>query len=178
MKILKKIINITLIVSIFLLLPIVVFTLITSRTNLISDIQSFVVLTGSMQPKIPVGSVIYAQKQNSYNNGDVIAFGSGNNTVTHRIVNVKNDGSYITRGDANNTNDANPVFTKDILGKQIFSLPYLGKLIIFLKTPLGFFGSIVFPITVFIVLELWNIKKEIEKEAEKRVRKDLGLQTV
>ena len=170
MEIIKKIIQIILTLAIFVLLPAVVFTLITSKTNAILGIQSFVVLSGSMQPAIPVGGIVYTQKQASYQKGDIVAFKSGDVNVTHRIVDVKNDGSFQTKGDANNASDSKTIPVNDIFGKQVFFLPYAGRLIIFLKTPQGFFPLIIFPITVFLVLELWNLKKEIEKQVEKKFR--------
>ena len=45
----------------------------------------------------------------------------------------------------------------------------LGFFIVFLSTPQGFFPLIIFPITVFMVLELWNLKKEIEEQIEKKL---------
>src|SRR3989344_49666 len=178
MKIFKKIIQIILTLAIFVLLPAVVFTLITSKTNAILGIQSFVVLSGSMQPAIPVGGIVYTQKQASYQKGDIVAFKSGDVNVTHRIVDVENDGSFVTRGDANNASDSKTVAVNDILGKELVFLPYVGNMIIFLKTPIGFFGSVVFPITVFIVLELWNLKKEIEKEIERKLQKKMQIATI
>ena len=173
MKIIKKIIHVVLTIAIFVLLPAVIFTLITSKTNIIAGIQSFVVLSGSMQPTIPVGSIIYTQKESWYPEGSVISFKSGDATVTHRVVKVINRANtlyYQTKGDANSTVDGKEIITSDIFGKQVFSLPYVGRLIIFLKTPQGFFPLIIFPITVFIILELWNLKKEIEKEIEKKFK--------
>ena len=169
MELIKKTIRNVLTLAVLVILPIVVFTLITSKTNIIAGIQSFVVLSGSMQPTIPVGSIVYTQKQASYQKGDIVAFKSGDVNVTHRIVDVKDDGSFITRGDANNASDSKTVTVNDILGKELVFLPYIGRLIIFLKTPQGFFPLIIFPITVFIVLELWNLKKEIEKQVEKKL---------
>lgn len=159
-------------IAILIILPIVVFTFITAKINFLG-IQSFVVLSGSMQPTLPVGSVIYTQQQTTYQKGDIIAFKEGDVNVTHRIIKVNRDGSFSTRGDANNATDSKAVIKSNILGKNVFFLPYLGKAIIFLKTPLGFFSIVFFPISVFIILELWNLKGEIEKEAEKRFRKKL-----
>jgi len=178
MKIFKKTINIVLTIAIFVFLPAVVFTLVTSKTNAILGIQSFVVLSGSMQPTIPVGGIVYTQMQASYQKGDIVAFKSGDVNVTHRIVDVENDGSFVTRGDANNASDSKTVAVNDILGKELVFLPYVGNMIIFLKTPIGFFGSVVFPITVFIVLELWNLKKEIEKEIERKLQKKMQIATI
>ena len=178
MKLSLKLVKITLTILLFIIIPFVVFTLITSKTPIIKNISSFVVLTGSMQPTIPTGSVIYTQRQPSYKKGDVVAFKSGNVNVTHRIVKVLNtDGniSYQTKGDANNTPDSKTILASEILGKQMFFIPYVGHAIIFLQTPMGFFSTVFFPIVVFIILELWNLKKEIEKEAERKFRKKLAI---
>lgn len=174
MKIIKKIIYIALVIVLFTVLPVVVFTFITSKTTAFG-IQSFVVLSGSMQPTIPVGSVIYTQRQPVYQKGDIVAFKSGDITVSHRIVNARGNGTYQTKGDANNTPDSKTITNSDVLGREIFFLPYIGRAVALLKTPMGFFPIIVFPITVFIVLELWNLKKEIEKEVEKKLQKKMEI---
>ena len=69
----------------------------------------FTVLSGSMEPKYPVGSLIYVKKVDytTLKSGDVITFMLDENTVaTHRIVEVvpdQEDPSVIrfrTKGDA------------------------------------------------------------------------------
>ncbi len=173
MKLFKKTIQILLSVFILVVLPIVIFTFITSRWAIIAGIQSFTVLSGSMQPTLPVGSLIFSQSRPTYTKGDIISFeNASQQTVTHRIYSViTKDGviSYQTKGDANNAVDSSLVGTKDVIGAEIFSLPMAGYIIYFLKSPLGFFSSIIFPITVFLVFEFWNLKKEIEKEVEKKI---------
>lgn len=154
-------------------MPFVVFTLLTSKTNIINNIKSFTVLTGSMQPAIPQGSIVYVQKFNSYKSGDIISFeNKTKQTVTHRVTEKvqKEDGTfYKTKGDANNTVDQELVAEKSVLGKSIFSVPYVGNFTLFLKTMPGFLLFIVLPVTIFIGFELWNIKKEIEKSIEKKL---------
>jgi len=172
MKMVKKMLYIIFTIGIFILVPFVVFTLITSKTDKFLGIQSFVVLSGSMQPTIPVGSIIYTQKQSWYPQGSIISFKKADATVTHRVVKVTNRANtlyYQTKGDANNTADNDPVSSAKIIGKQVFSIPYLGFFIVFLSTPQGFFPLIILPITVFMVLELWNLKKEIEEQIEKKL---------
>jgi signal peptidase len=159
----------------FIVLPLVVFTLITSKTDKVASIRSFVVLTGSMEPTVPVGSIVYSQKSstNAYDPGDIISFKNKNDlTVTHRIAGKKNSKSgmmYQTKGDANNVTDTDSLPEDKVIGKVIFQVPYVGRIINFVKTPMGFLVLIVFPTLLFIAGELWNIKKEIEKEVEKRV---------
>ena len=169
MNIIFKTINILLTIAILLILPVVVFTLVSSKTNIIYGIKSFVILTGSMEPNLPTGSVIYTKPVQNYSKGDIIAFKQADRTVTHRIVDVKGTNTFVTKGDANNAADNDPVSLDRIIGKQLFSIPYLGFFIVFLNTPQGFTLFIVVPIVIFITFEIWNLKKEIEKQIEKKL---------
>lgn len=151
------------------------FLLLTSKTDKISGIQSFVVLTGSMQPAIPQGSVTFTKHQISYKKGNVISFKLGNIIVTHRIVNVNKDNSFVTKGDANNASDSGPVLKNNILGKEIVFIPYLGLFLLFLKTIPGFIVFVIVPALIFIGAELMTIKKELEKEIEKKLLGKISL---
>lgn len=167
----KEIIKAILNVSVFLLLPLVVITLITSRVSL-GGVKSFVVLTGSMSPLIPAGSVVYSHSQNNYGNGDIITFEQNGVTVTHRVVekiSKDNKTFYKTRGDANNITDSEPVAAENVVGKVELFVPAIGKLIMFLKTLPGFFTLIILPTLIFVGFELFNIRKEIEKDVEKKL---------
>lgn len=172
--------NIFLSIVILLVMPLVVFTLITSKTNKLAGIQSFVVITGSMEPKIPTGAVVFTKPQSDYKLNDVIAFNRGDAVVTHRIVDVaeaKIGTSFTTKGDANSAIDQEAVLGASIVGKEMVSIPYLGLFIKFLSTIQGFILFIVLPISIFILLELWNIKKEMEKSIEAKLIKKMEVQT-
>lgn len=109
-----------------------------------TGIQSYVVVSGSMEPKIPVGSLVYAKpvEPSTLQTGDVIVFfnqnaasasdGNGQNGVspiTHRVVeNHVEDGEIITKGDANKSTDINPASYMNIVGKVIAHIPKLGYL--------------------------------------------------
>lgn len=157
----------------FIILPFIVLTLITSRTSLLFNIRSFVVLSGSMQPVFQVGSMVYAMPQSEYKIGDAVTFtNSAGENVTHRIIETSkkyNQTIFTTKGDANNTPDQNPVAKDKIIGKVFFFVPYIGLLINLLKSPLYFVGLIIIPSIIFICLELWTIKNEIVKITEKRI---------
>ncbi len=181
MNILKKI-PITIISTLlFIVLPFIVVTLITSRTSLIFDIRSFVVLSGSMQPIFPVGSMVYGVPQSEYKAGDIITFtNKAGENVTHRIttINKKNNQiTFTTKGDANNTSDQTPVTKDKIIGKIFFFVPYIGLLVNLLKSPLYFIGLIIIPSIIFIAIELRTIKNEIVKITEKRVLERVNKQT-
>lgn len=172
----------------FTLLPLVGFTLITSNSNLLLGFKSFVVLSGSMQPLIPTGSIVYSLKDTIYQTGDIISFAKGKQTITHRIVEVQDEKGLVvsplispiavnkepraiffkTQGDANNAPDNDLIPQNNVIGRALFHLPYVGRLIVFLKTISGFVLFLVIPTFIFIGFELWNIKKEIEKGIEKR----------
>ena len=63
--------------------------------------------------------------------------------VTHRIIEVIPDKdnpknvSYVTKGDANDTADSTPVHISSVLGKPVFTIPLLGYLAYYIRTPLG-----------------------------------------
>lgn len=173
MKTLKKILHIKLTILTIILLPLAVLAMLSSKTE-IAGFRTFVVLTGSMSPTIPAGSLIVTKRDTAYNTGDVIAFTQGNVTITHRIVKITN-GNFVTKGDANNVEDSKAIAPSSILGITLFHLPYIGSAILFLRTFQGFLSLVIVPGVLFIAFEFWNIKKEMEKEIEKKMRKKLDI---
>ena len=94
-------------------------------------IKPVVVVSGSMEPEIPVGSLVFIdQRDQSVNPGDVIAYRIGDTMdtiIVHRVVDQNNDGMYITKGDSNDTADPASVTKQQIVGKEIFCVPKAGK---------------------------------------------------
>lgn len=94
--------------------------------------QIYTVISGSMEPSIPVGSLIYVEKAapEEIEAGAVIAFYGGhdsNAVITHRVVeNHTVMGEFITKGDANPENDINPIPYNKLVGLVAWSLPKLG----------------------------------------------------
>ena len=101
----------------------------------------YAVISGSMEPQYPVGSLIYVDqvKPSEISIGDPITFVMNESLMvaTHRVVDIKEDGSFITKGDANDTVDGTPVHPKNLLGRPQFSLPYLGYVSVFLASGQG-----------------------------------------
>jgi len=157
--------------------------------------RSFVVLSGSMEPKIKTGSVVVIKPQAEYKQGDVVTFLSSpkanlkklDATITHRIAEVHDDegrATFTTKGDANEDPDRESVTERQVLGKVMVSIPFLGYAVSFAKTQTGFITLIIIPGTLIIYSELVNIKKELvelaktlkekiekKKEAKKEVEK-------
>ena len=117
----------------------------------IVGLQPYVVLSGSMDPTYPVGSLIYV-KSTDYKQlkvGDPITFLVSEDTVaTHRIIEVLPDEDdpntirYFTQGDANDAPDGSSVHYKNIIGKPVFSIPYLGYVSNYIQAPPGKYVAI------------------------------------
>lgn len=92
------------------------------------------VVSESMEPAIPVGSLVYIQEgaPEDMQEDDVIAFygaRDSNAIITHRVVeNRVVMGEFITKGDANQTEDMNPVPYSNFIGKVVLSIPVMGGL--------------------------------------------------
>ena len=107
------------------------------------------VLTGSMEPAIPVGSIVITKEKSSYEIEDIISFQEEGAIITHRIISIDRE-RYITKGDANNVADTEKVQQKQILGKVILTIPLLGYLVMWLMSPVGI-------ISLFMIIGIWYI---------------------
>ncbi|WP_377269323.1 signal peptidase I [Peterkaempfera sp. SMS 1(5)a] len=95
------------------------------------------VLTGSMDPAIPPGSVVVDRpvRPELIRVGDVVTFhsgrspGGGEQLVTHRVVAVQHTASsltFTTKGDANRVDDPGRRAASDVRGLVWFHLPQIG----------------------------------------------------
>lgn len=109
-------------------------------------LQPYVVLSGSMRPTYEVGSLIYVKSVDykTLQVGDPITYMISQDTVvTHRIIEVLVDEEdpdtirYFTQGDANSVADGTSVHYKNIIGKPVFSIPYLGYVSNYIQNPPG-----------------------------------------
>lgn len=103
----------------------------------------YAVISGSMEPAIPTGSLVLVKEEEdaSIEVDDVIAYYSDSDNgaiITHRVVdNQVISGQFITKGDANPSNDPTPVDYERYIGKVIFSVKYLGYIASFLDQTAG-----------------------------------------
>lgn len=129
--------------------------------------QNFAVISGSMEPNMPVGSIVYAHPEDFENIkvNDVISYRVNEETmVTHRVVEVnEEDKSFITKGDANDVNDANPISYDNVVGVVKMCIPLLGYITMYIKTPLGI--GVLCGI-VFIILLLNFLPDLLKKDEE------------
>ena len=96
-------------------------------------VRIYSVISGSMEPAIPTGSLLYiteAQPE-EIEEEEVIAFygvKDAASIITHRVIeNRVVMGEFITKGDANQTQDMNPVPYDNFIGKVAYTIPKAGK---------------------------------------------------
>ena len=94
--------------------------------------ESYNVVSGSMEPEIPIGSILYVESVDpvEVQEGDVIAFQSGDSVIAHRVTkNQQVEGQFTTKGDANAEEDMNTVPYGALLGRVRKHYPMLGALL-------------------------------------------------
>ena len=112
-------------------------------------INGYTILSGSMEPTIPVGSVVYTKMiadPTELEVGDIVIFyeGLGDVPVVHRLLeNHKSEREIITKGDANTAEDLMPVPYQNIIGKDVLHVPMLGTLLSPFGTKAGKFFALV-----------------------------------
>lgn len=148
----------------------------------------FNVVTGSMEPAIKQNDMLLVKHSDpkSINKGDIISFyayggelkGSVN---THRVVDIVEEGgkiAFITKGDANETEDASPVTGEALIGKVVWSSAFLGKLFRISSNPLVFLLLIAAPLLLLLTINLIRAFKlarrsiEIEEEEKQAGQKE------
>lgn len=94
-------------------------------------IHSYCIQSGSMEPTLQTGSLIFTMQPKHINVGDIITFQKWDIPVTHRVVGIRN-GMYMTKGDANSQEDQGGILKKELLGKVMqlpggrYCIPHMG----------------------------------------------------
>lgn len=108
----------------------------------VAGYRPLVVLSGSMAPKMPMGSLAFVKvvPASSIKVGDVVSFQhpmKPGALVTHRIVRIIHrpgrPNAYLTKGDHNPTRDPWAVQLPGKVGKRVWSVRYAGYLAYYTK---------------------------------------------
>lgn len=162
----------------------------------------FAVVSGSMEPKIPVGSLIYAGKYKleDLKKDDIITFKVKDDktdnvsVVTHRIYEVMKDEKtekikddqgketekkivsyeFVTKGDANNTIDQRTVPAANIIGLYNWYVPYVGYVTSFVQTGRGFLLLIILPALILIVWELASLILTLKNYYQEKSKREIA----
>lgn len=162
----------------------------------------FRVATGSMEPELPIGSLLISQKTdiNKIQTGDIVNFraketGMFGVIITHRVINVHVDvyGTHYleTKGDANQYADAAYVEQSNLIGKVVYFTGegnVLAAIVQFLTSNLGFMICIVLPCLIIGIMvmrdtvgtmkkELNTMKKELDQPENTQGKPETQLDT-
>lgn len=144
----------------------------------IAGYKMYIVLSGSMSPEFDTGSLAFVQDVDTDELavGDIITYrtqAESDSLTTHRIVEIMKNGNtqFVTRGDANNVNDPNPVLDENIVGRVTGSVPYVGYVLNFVQTRQGLILLIFVPGVLIIAYELGKIMKYLTQGNNKGKKK-------
>lgn len=138
----------------------------------------FRVVTGSMEPEIPVGALLITAETDVQEiaQEDIICFRSAEpgmlgRVITHRVTAVVtgSDGWVLleTKGDANLTKDAGYVTESNLIGRVIWHSKegnLLAGMVTLMSNKIGFLACIVFPVLLIAGIILRDCVKSIRQE--------------
>jgi len=164
-KKIKEIISV--LIAAALLTPAIIYAI----PFIVDDYYSSVILSGSMEPTIPVGSIVVVGRvdPDDVKVSDIIVFQRSKSKTLHRVIDkiVENDSYYFkTKGDANEDPDPWLVQPEQIQGALLLTIPYYGYLLYFAGTPIGFILMVIIPAILLIANE---IRKIIQLKKEEKI---------
>lgn len=134
-----------------------------------------IVMTDSMYPEIEGGDLIFGREvgASTVKVGDIISFydpaSSGKTVVTHRVTKIEftNSGLYFTtKGDANNAEDVVKVPESKLVGIYESKIKGIGRVAMFMQTPLGIFVCIICPLLLLVAWSFINSKIKQENKGK------------
>ena len=168
-KLIKIILDIIFMIIIFLIMlaiyNFIQLNILKQEYNTFFGFSIFNISSGSMKETIQIDDIIIVKEEQNLNEGDIITFFQNDQIVTHRIIELLDDGDFITKGDANNSKDGK-VFKQNVIGKVVKIIPKGG---VWVKV---FTDSKVITcicITLFFIgITIKNNKEEDKKNKRKR----------
>lgn len=149
------------VVGLLLLIALVIPFVVYAVPGVVGADGSYVVLSGSMEPTISPGDVVIVESTDpaTISEGDVITYvREGDETpTTHRVIEVTEEGgtlAFRTQGDFNENPDANPVVAPQVQGTVEYVIPYIGYIIQFVNTPVGFVVAVAVPFLLLAISEV------------------------
>lgn len=118
----------------------VVFTLLITVVPLKRGYSEYYVISGSMEPQVPIYSILYARPvdPSTLKAGDIASFKVGSTTVVHRVKsNNVEKRTLVTKGDANEDVDFREISYDNVRGKVVKQYPVLGEVLMMYLTRCG-----------------------------------------
>lgn len=163
-KIIKKAWSIA---STVLIVVVVIFAILLVGVRFFG-VQVYSVISGSMEPEYPVGSLIYVKDvdPSEIKVNDVITYVLPNDMPsTHRVIRIDEENQlFYTKGDANETEDGAPVHFKNLIGTPVFTIPLLGYIAYYIQHPPGMYIATAAGAILLILVFLPDLFKKEEKK--------------
>jgi signal peptidase len=145
-------------------------------SNHIGGWRSCIVISGSMEPTVPTGSLVFTEylHPSVLQQGDIITFirpAKEHDFITHRIASVQTKDELTTihtKGDHNQVSDPWVLAGGGVVGKVMFWIPLLGYFMAFLSSKTGIFLFVLVPSVYIVIEEINYIKALLKKHTEKR----------
>lgn len=142
-------------------------------------IDTYVVISGSMEPEFKTGGLIYTTKKVDPSNieiGDAITFRMSESTIaTHRVIDIVDDNGvpkFQTKGDANDAPDANLVPYENVIGRALFDIPCLGYVANYIQKPPGLYFAAASGVILILLVFMSDMLIEDEKKTKKGKTKE------
>ena len=159
-------------VTTVLVILVVILALLLVGVRLVG-LRPMCVLSGSMEPTYHTGSLIYVKPcaPEDVQVGDAITFvlNEDLDVVTHRVISIDAENEHFyTQGDANDAPDGAPVYFKNLIGRPVFTIPYLGYVADYIQHPPGMYVAISIGAVLLLLLFLPDIFAEEKKPPGKK----------
>lgn len=132
-----------------------------------NNYKIFTITSGSMGKALPKGNLIVVVPSKIYKKSEIVTFYGKNekDIITHRIVSTESN-QYVTKGDNNKFSDFTKISNESIIGKVSFSVPYIGKPILYAKTIPGLILLVIIPATIIVYEEIKKIIELLKKNSK------------
>ncbi len=167
--------TLNLITTLFVILTVILAVLLVGVR--LAGLEPYAVLSGSMEPVYHVGSLIYVKPVDSKELGigdDITYMINESTVVTHRIIEILIDEEdpdtvrFFTQGIANDVPDGVSVHYKNIIGKPVFSIPYLGYVSNYIQNPPGVYVTIAAGAVLVLLVFLPDIFTDGDKKSRQK----------
>lgn len=148
-------------------------------SNQTKGFRAFIVISSSMEPQLPTGSLLLTQytKPSNLQKGDIITFLppiTKRELVTHRITKVTKSTSlstFKTKGDNNKQEDKWILAGGAIIGKVVLVVPGIGYLFSFIQSKLGILLFVLLPAILLILNEIQNILSLFKNHKKEKIQR-------
>lgn len=155
----------------YVLIGIISLLIILSLELHIFSYRPSIVLSGSMEPSIHTGSLIYYKKiktdkvYETISEGAIITYKRSDGfAVTHQVIRIdKENDVIITKGIVGNASEDKPIKANQVKGVYAFSIPVLGFIISYLKNPFLLLGIVIIVALIILIPSLVKLIKDSKK---------------